>query len=41
MHSPVVSADRSAFERVRDAILGRGSPEDEEESNGPGTPVPG
>jgi hypothetical protein len=39
MYSPIVRTDRSAFERIRDAILNRGDPDDETPS-GPGTPNP-
>ncbi|WP_255491970.1 hypothetical protein [Haloarcula sp. JP-L23] len=33
--------DRSAFERVRDAILNRGDPDEDESPTGPGAPTPG
>ena len=41
MYTPIVDADKSAIERVRDAILNRGDPDDDETSKGPGIPVPG
>jgi hypothetical protein len=39
MHHPTVRADKSAFERIRDAILNRGDPDDGN-TTGPGTPAP-
>jgi hypothetical protein len=39
MYTPVVRTDRSAFDRIRDAILNRGDPDDKEESTGPVTPT--
>jgi hypothetical protein len=41
MYTRVVRTGRSAFERVRDAILNRDSPDDEEKPTDPGTPTPG
>ncbi len=41
MHSPITRTDKSAFDRVRDAILNRGDKEDDETPMGPGTPTPG
>ncbi|WP_304447547.1 hypothetical protein [Halomarina ordinaria] len=43
MHAPIVRTDKSAIERVRDAILNRGNPtdDDDESSRGPGVPLPG
>jgi hypothetical protein len=40
MHVPVVRTDRSAFDRIRDAILNREDPKDETPT-GPGAPTPG
>ncbi|RMB13181.1 hypothetical protein [Haloplanus aerogenes] len=40
MHVPVVRTDRSAFDRIRDAILNREDPKDENPT-GPGVPTPG
>lgn len=39
--SPTVRTDRSAFDRVRDAILNRDNPEDDENPTVPGVPTPG
>ncbi|WP_255647706.1 hypothetical protein [Haloprofundus halobius] len=41
MHSPIIRTDKSAFDRVRDAILNRGDSEENEKPTGPGTPLPG
>ena len=41
MHLPIVRSDRSAFERVRDAILNRGDRDEDEKPTGPGAPTPG
>lgn len=41
MRLPRVRADKSPFERVRDAILNRGDPDDDENPTGPGVPRPG
>jgi hypothetical protein len=41
MYVPVVRTDRSAFDRIRDAILNREDPTDEEKPTGPGVPTPG
>lgn len=40
MYVPVVRTDRSAFDRIRDAILNREDPNDEHPM-GPGVPTPG
>jgi len=40
MYPPVVRTDRSAFERIRDAILNREDPKDETPT-GPDAPTPG
>jgi hypothetical protein len=40
MHNGPFRADRSAFDRVRDAILNRDD-SDDETTIGPGTPTPG
>ena len=40
MHQPIVRTDKSAIERVRDAILGGGDPDEDERSRGPGVPIP-
>ncbi|WP_280842105.1 hypothetical protein [Natronococcus sp. JC468] len=41
MYTPVVRTDRSAFDRVRDAILHRDDRNDNEKPTGPGAPTPG
>jgi hypothetical protein len=41
MAQPIVRTDRSAFERVRDAILNRGNPDNGQEQTGPGAPTSG
>lgn len=41
MVPPSVRTDKSPFERVRDAILNRGDPDENEQPSGPGTPTPG
>ncbi len=41
MDTPVVRTDKLAFERVRDAILNRDEPDDEEKPAGPGVPTSG
>lgn len=40
MSIPAIRTDRSAFDRIRDAILNRGDG-DEENRRRPGTPTPG
>jgi hypothetical protein len=40
MYVPIVQTDRSAFDRIRDAILNREDPDDEKPT-GPGAPTPG
>jgi hypothetical protein len=39
MSTPVVRTDRSMFDRIRDAILDRGDPDDRERPTGPVTPT--
>lgn len=41
MVHPTVRTDKSAFERVRDAILNRGDADDKEKPTGPGAPTSG
>lgn len=41
MSSPTVRADKSAFERVREAILNRDDPDDTDTPTGPDAPTPG
>ncbi|WP_256474647.1 hypothetical protein [Haloplanus halophilus] len=41
MITPTVRTDRSAFERIRDAILNREDPNDDGKPTGPGVPTPG
>lgn len=41
MSSPIVRTDKSAFDRIRDAIFNRGDPDDNENPTEPGTPTPG
>ncbi|WP_313691567.1 hypothetical protein [Halorarum halobium] len=41
MHHHVVRTDRSAFERVRDAILNRGDPDEDDDPTGPRVPTGG
>lgn len=41
MYVPVVHTDRSAFDRIRDAILNREDPREDEKPTGPGVPTPG
>lgn len=41
MHLPTLRTDRSAFDRIRDAILNREDPNDGEKPTGPGVPTPG
>jgi hypothetical protein len=40
MYVPVVRTDRSAFDRIRDAILNREDPNNDENPMGPGVPTP-
>jgi hypothetical protein len=39
MHTPVTRTDRSVFDRIRDAILNRGDPENKEDPSNPGRPA--
>lgn len=41
MHTTIVHTDKSAFDRIRDAILNRDGPDDEEKPTGPGAPTSG
>lgn len=41
MTVPIARTDKSAFERVREAILNREDPEETDTPTGPGTPTPG
>jgi len=41
MDASVVRTDESPFERIRDAILNRGDPDDDEKPTGPGVPTSG
>ena len=41
MSSPVIRAGKSAFERIRDAVLKRDDPDKNKDPTGPGTPTPG
>lgn len=41
MYTPVGRTDKSVFDRIREAILNRGDPDDEEKPTGPGAPESG
>ncbi|WP_281362312.1 hypothetical protein [Halorarum salinum] len=41
MRHQIISVDRSAFERVRDAILNRGDPDEDDTPTGPRVPTAG
>ncbi len=39
MWTPDLSADKSAFDRIREAILNRGDPDDDRNPTAPGSPA--
>lgn len=39
MYAPTIRTDKSAFDRIRDAILNRDGPSDEMNREGPGAPT--
>ena len=41
MSFPLIRAGKSAFERIRDAVLKRDDPDKNEGPTGPNTPTPG